>query len=94
MKKQIKITYLKKAYKFLQKTTKITEKEVDKLVIKLIKKVIYKKDEIIDFKELKGNLKGKYRIRKGKVRIIATINNNEIIIEAIIENIDVRGNIY
>ena len=94
MKKKIKITYLKKAYKFLQKTDKISEKIVDELVIKLIKKVVYKKDENIDLKELKGNLKGKYRIRKGKIRIIVTLENDEIIIEAIIEDIDLRGNIY
>ena len=38
MKKKIKITYLKKATKFLKKNSIITEKEVDDLVIKFIKK--------------------------------------------------------
>ena len=46
------------------------------------------------YKTLKGELKGKYRIRKGKIRIIVTVKDNEVIIEAIIENIDFRGNIY
>ena len=93
MKKQIKLTYLKKAYKFLKKNI-ISEEKVEYLIVKFIKKVIYKKDENIDVKELKGNLKGKYRIRQGKIRIIVSIKNNEIIIEVIIENIDFRGDIY
>ena len=72
----------------------ISEEKVEYLIVKFIKKVIYKKDENIDVKELKGNLKGKYRIRQGKIRIIVSIKNNEIIIEVIIENIDFRGDIY
>lgn len=45
-------------------------------------------------KYLKGALKNKSRIRKGKIRVIIEIIENEIIIESIIEDIDFRGNIY
>jgi len=90
---ELKLTYLKKAQKFIDKNS-ITIEEIDKLVIKAVKKKIFNKNENIDIKDLKGILKGKIRIRKGKIRIIIEIKNNEIIIEAIIENIDFRGNIY
>jgi len=45
-------------------------------------------------KALKGDLLGKYRIRKNSIRIIFSIYEEEVIIEAIVENIDFRGNIY
>ena len=90
---ELKLTYLKKAKKFIDRNNIIIE-EIDELVIKAVKKKIFNKDENIDIKDLKGILKGKTRIRKGKIRIIIEIKNNEVIIEAIIENIDFRGNIY
>ena len=95
MSKKIKITFLKKAKKFLDKNSnKIKESDVDGLIINTIKKKIYNIDVNIDFKELKGNLKNKIRIRKGNIRIIIEIIEDEIIIESIIEDIDFRGNIY
>ena len=93
MKKKIKLTYLKQAAKFIKKNN-INENEIDNLVIKLIKIVKFNKQINLNYKTLKGELKGKYRIRKGKIRIIVTVKDNEVIIEAIIENIDFRGNIY
>lgn len=93
--KNIKITYLKKAVKFLSKNkNSIKESEIDELVIKTIKKKIFNIDTNIDFKDLKGNLKNKVRIRKGDIRIIIEIVEDEVIIESIIENIDFRGSIY
>ncbi|MEO1953573.1 MAG: hypothetical protein ABGW74_02595 [Campylobacterales bacterium] len=95
MTKQIKITYLKKVKKFLLKNSNtITEYDVDNLMILAIKKKIYNIDVNLDIKDLKENLKGKSRVRKGKIRIIFEIIDNEIIIETIIEDIDFRGNIY
>ena len=95
MTKNVKIVYLKRAKKFLDKNqNNIDESDVDNLVIKAIKKKIYNIDTSIDMKELKGSLKNKTRIRKGKVRIIVEITEQEIIIESIIEDIDFRGNIY
>lgn len=95
MKRGIKLTYLKKAKKFLTKhRDSITEEEVEILVIKAIKKRVFNIDTNIDLKYLKGALKNKSRIRKGKIRVIIEIIENEIIIESIIEDIDFRGNIY
>ena len=95
MPKQIKITYLKKAAKFLKKNQdSITEDTVDNLIILTIKKKVFALDVNIDVKELKGELKGKYRIRKGKIRIIIEIKQDEVIIQSIVEDIDFRGNIY
>lgn len=95
MKKSVKLTYLKKAKKFLDKNENtITEAEVDELVIKAIKKKIFGIETNIDLKDLSGILTNKSRIRKGRLRIIIEIIEDEAIIESIIENIDFRGNVY
>ncbi|MCT7469858.1 hypothetical protein N5T90_03120 [Aliarcobacter cryaerophilus] len=95
MTKDLKITYLKKSQKFLDKNkSSITENEVDELIIKFVKKHFYSLDINIDYKALQGNLKDYFRIRKGNIRIIIQVVDNEIIIEVIIEDIGFRGDIY
>ena len=95
MKKDIKLTYLKKAKKFLdKKKSSLTENKVDELIIKFIKKHFYNRDENIDYKQLQGNLKDYYRIKKSNIRIIVRVVDNEILIEAIVEDIGFRGDIY
>ena len=85
MLKSIKLTYLKKSKKFLDKYSDIiSENDVDNIVINAIRKKVYKQNINIDLKDLKGILKGKLRIRKGKLRIIIQIIEDEIIIESII----------
>ena len=49
-------------------------------------------DTNIDIKKLKGQWKGFYRIRKGKIRIIAGFNFEYKAV--FIERIDHRGNVY
>ncbi len=95
MKKDIKITYLKKAVKFLDKNKNIIkESDVDTLMISAIKKTVFSENINLDIKALKGSLLGKSRVRKGKVRIIFEILVDEVIIESIVEDINFRGNIY
>lgn len=95
MKKELKLTYLKKAKKFLDKNKNvIDEKQVDELVIKFIKKHFFNCDENVDYKQLQGNLKDYYRIRKSNIRLIIRVIDDNIIIEAIIEDISYRGDIY
>jgi mRNA interferase RelE/StbE len=95
MKKDIKLTYLKKATKFLDKNKDIlTEEQADELIIKFIKKKFYNINTNIDYKQMQGSVKDIYRIRKADIRIILKIVDNEIIIEAIIQDIGFRGNIY
>jgi mRNA interferase RelE/StbE len=95
MKKEIKLTYLKKSKKFLDKNSAvITENQVDELVIKFVKKHFYNIDINVDYKQLQGNLKDIFRIRKGNIRIIVKVVDDEIIIEAIIEDIGFRGDVY
>ena len=95
MKKDIKITYLKKSKKFLDKNQNIiTENQVDDLIIKFIKKKFYNIDLNIDFKQMQGELRDIYRIRKGDIRIIIKLCDDEIIIETIVEDIGYRGDIY
>ena len=95
MKKSIKLTYLRKATKFLSKNSHIlTEEQVDDLVVRFIKKKFFNIDINIDFKQMKGSIDDIYRIRTGHIRVLVKIVDNEIIIEAIIEDIGFRGTIY
>jgi len=94
VKKKIKLTYLKKANKFLKKNPHITENEVDVLVINFIKSHLYGMDINIDYQQMQGSISDTYRIRKGNIRIIIKIDNGEIVIEAIIMDIGYRGDIY
>ena len=94
MKKKLKLTYLKKATKFLKKNTHITEEEVDSLVIRFVKSHFYGIDINSDYKQMQGTLTDTYRIRKGNIRIIVKVVNDEVMIEAIISDIGYRGGIY
>ena len=93
MQKEIKLTYLKRAAKFLNKNI-LTEAEVDEQIIKFVKKKFYNMDINIDFKQMKGGIDDIYRIRKGNIRILVKVVGSEIIIEAIVEDIGFRGDIY
>ena len=71
-----------------------SQKKSTQLVVKSIKKILFKEDINIDVKQLKGNFKNFYRVRVGKIRILFELNNNEIKIIAIVNDIDFRGDIY
>ena len=43
---------------------------------------------------MSGAISDVYRIRKGNIRIIVRLKDNEIVIEAIIADIGYRGDIY
>ena len=95
MKKDIKLSYLKKATKFLDKNRSIlTQTQVDELIIKFIKKKIYGIDINLDYKQMSGKISNIYRIRKSNIRIILKLENDEITIEAIVTDIGFRGDIY
>ena len=70
MKLDLKVQYSKKALNFISKNVQvITEEDVDNVIILAVKKLFKLEESSIDVKPLKGNLKGTYRIRKGKLRI-------------------------
>jgi len=95
MKKEIKLTYLKKATKFLAKNKSVlTEEQVDILVIKFIKKKFYNIDTNVDYKQMSGAISNIYRIRKSNIRIILRLDDGEVIIEAIVTDIGFRGDVY
>ena len=95
MQRKLKLTYLKKAAKFLAKhPSVITEEQVDALIVKFIKRKIYNLDVNIDVKQMSGGISDVYRIRKGNVRIIVTLKEEEVIIEAIVMDIGFRGDVY
>ncbi|KIM13013.1 MAG: hypothetical protein KU38_02935 [Sulfurovum sp. FS08-3] len=92
---KIEIEYLKKPHKFFAKNSHIlTKAQSNQLIIKAIKKILLIEDINVDVKNLKGNLKDYYRVRQGKVRILFEFQNNTIIIKAIVNDIDFRGDVY
>lgn len=83
------IHYSNEALKFAEKENTFDEvrQEIKKLVLR-----VKGQDINIDLKKLTGDWTGYYIIRKGKLRIIFTIDKvNKIIF---IERIDYRGEVY
>jgi len=95
MPKKIKLTYLKKSTKFLLKNkTVLTEFMVDDLIVKFVKKRFYNIETNIDVKQMQGKPDNIYRIRKGNIRILIKVLDNEIIVEIIVFDIGFRGDVY
>ena len=91
----LEIRYLKRADKFFAKHGTFFSKEKSKeLIIKSLKKLLFREDVNVDVKRLKGDLEKFYRIRSGKVRILFELRDESIKILAIVNDIDFRGNIY
>jgi mRNA interferase RelE/StbE len=91
---KLQITYSKEADKFLKKNPDlISEDETDELVISAVKSILKMEDTNIDLKKLKGEFKGCFRIRKGDVRIIFSLQKEKLL-SVFVHDIDFRGNIY
>lgn len=90
----IEIIYSKSALSFLDKNiSAITRDESDQLIIKAVKKIYKLSIESVDLKTLKGE-SGVYRIRKGNIRIVFSLDKDGNIVVVSVNNIDFRGNIY
>lgn len=87
-----KVEIGKQSEKFLEKNSREVKASVyDK--IRNIKDWLENRNSLnVDFKKLKGDYHGYYRVRTGKIRIIILIDKKESIIK--IQNINFRGNIY
>jgi len=95
-KKLLQIHFERKADKFFNKGS-IEKKEVSGLIIKAIRKLSGQAafgGENVDVKYLKGEFKGYLRIRKGDLRIVFKIAEDENLIIVTVSNIDFRGNVY
>jgi len=85
-----RIDLSKNAEKFLSKN-ELTIDEVRELAGKAIR-YFQGEDININIKKLKGDWKGFYRVRAGRIRIIAEFNFENSVVY--IEEIDWRGNSY
>ena len=93
MTKPIRFRFTKSVDKFLGKNVhKYSREDVEILVAKAIRKM-YGIEENIDLKRLQGIKPPKFRIPYGELRIIFSFEDDEIVISALIEEIDRRGNI-
>lgn len=80
----------KDAEKFISRN-ELTLDEVHELVGRAIR--YFRGEDInIDIKKLKGSWKGFYRVRTGRIRIIAEFNFENSVV--FVEEIDWRGNAY
>ena len=43
---------------------------------------------------MKGKYKGHYRIKTGKLRILFKAEKNDIVVTAVVEDVDFRKNVY
>ncbi len=85
-----KIKFSHSAKKFIEKN-QITHEEVFELIRKALR--YFGGEQInIDVAKLKGKWKGFYRIRIGKLRVIAEFNFENSVV--FIEEIDWRGSVY
>lgn len=90
----LKIEYQRKAEKFLGRSqTKITADEVRSLIVKAVRRLTGK-NENIDLVKMKGEFDGYFRIRKNNLRIIFNIYEDDKEIVVTVVDIDFRGNIY
>jgi mRNA interferase RelE/StbE len=83
------IDFSSNANKFLEKN-KLQEIAVQEIVLAI--KKIQGEDVNVDLKKLKGEWKGFYRIRSGKLRIIVEFHFQQQ--RVFVEGIEWRGNIY
>lgn len=91
---RVEIEYSKSSMKFLKKNSQlVTLKDIEDLLIASLKKILHRENSNIDVKQLRGKLKGYYRTRKGRIRMIFSIRKNEII-AVFVYTIDFRGNVY
>lgn len=84
------LNFSKQAEKFL-KTNGVTKEKIFGIIIKAVKKLRGEKINI-DIKKLRGEWTGFFRIRIGKIRIIAEFDFDKQ--SVLVEIIDTRGNAY
>jgi mRNA-degrading endonuclease RelE of RelBE toxin-antitoxin system len=90
--KPIELAFTKSAQKFLAKNAdRCTKEQVQNLVTKALHR-LQGKPENIDLERMKGKFQTFYRIRFGEIRILFRVEDGEIIITAIIQEIERRGN--
>ena len=85
------INFSHDANDFLRKNHALSEVLVVELVRRTIKMFTGERVNV-DVKKLKGEWRGFYRIRKGKVRVIASFDFDNF--SVLIEKIDWRGDVY
>ncbi|MBE0496326.1 MAG: hypothetical protein IBX45_07930 [Campylobacterales bacterium] len=91
---RVEIIYSKASLSFLDKNRQtLSQDQSDTLLIKGVKKLYKLSIESVDIKAMKGE-KGVYRIRKGNVRIVFTIDENGTVLALFVGAIDFRGNAY
>ncbi len=91
--KSLEFRFTKLAEKFLAKNSAHLSKDKVKILVKKAIRLLNGHTENVDVKRLQGYTEQTFRIRHGEIRIIFTLIEEQIVITAIIEEIERRGNI-
>ncbi len=86
-----KINFSRDADYFLQKNHALSREDILALVTQTIK-LFTGEDVNVNVKKLKGEWLGFYRIKKGRVRVIASFDFDNF--SVFVERVDWRGNVY
>ena len=91
----VDINFSRAALRFINKNSHIiSEQDINTLLVDAVKYLLKVEPVNIDVKKLSGNLKGYYRIRTGKIRIIFGLTKDNEIIILDVDAIDYRGDVY
>lgn len=89
-----KFIFSNQAEKFLTNPSNpISKSEAQVHLLDAIRKLTREEEKNIDVRKMKGQLKGWYRVRIGKIRIVFLFEEGEIRIVRV-DRADYRGNVY
>jgi mRNA-degrading endonuclease RelE of RelBE toxin-antitoxin system len=90
----IEIHYRKKADNFFAKNSHVlTKAQADQLIIKAVKRIYGDESVSVDLKKI-VSMDNYFRIRKGDVRIVFSMNESGELIVSIVDEVGYRGGIY
>jgi mRNA interferase RelE/StbE len=91
---EIRVDLGRSAEKFLKRhPSQIREEDLKELIRKAVRKLTHEEMNNSDVREMKGALKGYYRLRIGDIRIMFKFEGKAVRIVRVYE-LDFRGNIY
>ncbi len=86
--------FSRQAEKFLANPSNgISKDEVQRILVESVKKITREAISSLDVIRMKGEFKGWYRVRVGRLRVIFLFAEGEIRIVSV-DRIDFRGNVY
>ena len=91
----MEIQYSRAAIRFFHRNPAVmTQEKARDLIISAVKKILRIENTNIDVKYLKGDLKGSYRIRTGKARIVFSLHKESDPLVVVVKTVGFRKDVY